>query len=360
LEVEAALESWVEPVNCVLAADTTGDVRQLVAGKVPVRNPENRVRPVPAWSREHQWTGEWVDLPRSGVASIAVNANDRGSGGGERTGLEFAPAHRARRIRHLLEEAGSGLDVDAMQLIHMDTMLGSWPAFRALLDGLDGLPEAADELRRQLLGWDGHMHADSEEAALFAAWRSGLVLALTRSTALEPLTAPHGRPPLFAPWLDAAARVGFAVETILAQGTHHGLDADGAARQSLNDLAAAPPAGLWGSKHTLLPLHALADFPSTGAAAPVLPVTTLSGDTTCVLSTESLPGITDGSFRGPVARYAWDLADRTKSRWIVPFGASGNPHSKHFSSQLPHWAAGQLIPVVTDWDQLTKENHDPR
>jgi penicillin amidase len=61
-----------------------------------------------------------------------------------------------------------------------------------------------------------------------------------------------------------------------------------------------------------------------------------------------------------VARYVWDLSDRSKSRWIVPFGASGNPHHDHFASQLPLWAAGELIPVVTDWGQLTKENHDQR
>jgi penicillin amidase len=289
------------------------------------------------------------------VDALAVNANDRDSGGGDRTGLEFAPVHRARRIRQLLEEAGPGLDADAMQLIQMDTLLGSWPAFRTLLQGLDLLSDPADELRRRLLGWDGQMDADSKTAATFSAWRSTLVLALAQSPALEPLTAPHGRSPLFAPWLHPAARVGFAVETILAKGHQHGVDVRAAARHSLEEVAAAPPTGTWGASHTLLPLHAVSDYPAIGAAAPTVPVTSLSGDTNCVLSTESLPGITDGSFRGPVARYVWDLSDRTKSRWIVPFGASGNPDSHHFASQLPHWAAGELIPVVTDWDQLTKE-----
>jgi penicillin amidase len=360
LDVEAALGSWVEPVNCVLAADSEGDVRQFVAGKVPVRTPENRIRPVPAWSAEHQWTRDWVDLPRSGVDGLAVNANDRAAGGGDLTGLEFAPAHRARRIRQLLEDAGSGLDADAMQPIHMDTLLGSWPAFRALLEKLDTPSGPAEELRSELMRWDGHMGADSTAAAAFAAWRSALVLALTRSPALKPITAPRGHSPLFTPWLNPAARVGFAVETILAKGHLFGVKVNAAARQALEEVAALPSGKAWGSSHTLLPLHALADYPSAGAAAPALPVTALSGDTNCVLSTESLPGITDGSFRGPVARYVWDLSDRTKSRWIVPFGASGHPHNKHFANQLPLWAAGELIPVVTDWDQLTKENHDPR
>lgn len=54
-DVETAVDAWVEPVNCVLVADSSGDVRQLVAGKVPVRSRQNRVRPVPGWSADHQW-----------------------------------------------------------------------------------------------------------------------------------------------------------------------------------------------------------------------------------------------------------------------------------------------------------------
>jgi penicillin amidase len=367
-DVEVALEAWVEPVNCVLAADSGGDVRQLVAGKVPVRNPQNRVRPVPAESPDHQWPGDWMDLPASRVDRVAVNANDRASGGGDLTGLEFAPAHRAQRIRHLLEEAGTGLDgtpgltTDDMQRIHMDCRLGSWPALRRALVKLDEpaatLSAAAVELRERLLGWDGQMRAGSTDAAAFAAWRSALVVALAGTPLLAPSAAPAGHSPLFAPWLNPVSRVGFALETILATGAAFGIDVPAAVGQALEAAAAAPSSAAWGETHTVLPLHAVADYPATGAAAPAVPPTALSGDTGCVLCTESLPGVTDASFRGPVARYLWDLSDRAKSRWIVPFGASGNPADENFLSQMPLWAAGELLPVLTDWDQLTKENHD--
>ncbi|MDR6508022.1 penicillin acylase family protein [Arthrobacter oryzae] len=372
-DVETALEAWVEPVNCVLAADSDGGVRQLVAGKVPVRNRENRVRPVPAWSAEHQWTGGWEAMPGTPVSGLAVNANDRESGGGDRLGLEFAPPHRARRIRQLLEEGGTGLATADMARIQMDSRLGSWPAFRALLQGLTSGPgsdtppetgslsETALAFRERLLDWDGHMHADNDDAAAFAAWRSALVLALAASPALTRLAAPTSYPPLFAPWLNPVARVGFALETLLAKGPAHGIDVVEAATRALEETAAAAPAGTWGANHTVLPLHALSDHGTGGAAAvPAVPLTQLSGDTACVLSTESLPGLTDRSFRGPVARYVWDLEDRANSSWVVPFGASGLPESPHFASQLPLWAAGDLIPVITDWEHLTKENHDPR
>ncbi|MFL4477139.1 penicillin acylase family protein [Paeniglutamicibacter sp. ORCA_105] len=351
-EVETALQRWVEPVNSVLAADTEGTVRHFLAGLVPERNHENRRVPVPAASPEHAWDGSYVRLPRTGVDRFEVSANDREAGGGDAVGMEFAPAHRARRIRELLEAPEAApLTVDAMQAIHSDTLLGSLPAFRALLKSLDAgvLPPAAARLRSRILEWDGHMSSDSPDAGAFAAWRSALVHGIARHPALEPLAGAHGYAPLFGPWLSVASRVGFAVETLLLRGTELGIDPAVEAAAALAE-ASAGSEQKWGERHTLLAVHELPD-----RLASRVPTAALSGDTGCVLSTESLPGVEDRSFRGPVARYVWDLADRANSRWVVPFGADGNPESPHFSDQLPLWAAGGLVPVITDWNLLVKD-----
>ncbi|MBZ6164193.1 penicillin acylase family protein [Streptomyces olivaceus] len=66
-----------------------------------------------------------------------------------------------------------------------------------------------------------------------------------------------------------------------------------------------------------------------------------------------MPGLTDRAARGPAARYVWDLADRGNSRWVVPHGASGTPGSPHHRDQQPLWLAGELVPVITDFDRLT-------
>ncbi|WP_120520630.1 penicillin acylase family protein [Arthrobacter celericrescens] len=367
-QVEAALSAWVEPVNSVVAADTSGGVRHFLAGVVPQRSPENRKLPVPAWSAGHQWDGHVV-LPSRDISGFAVSANDRaaagcGTGDANRVGMEFAPAHRARRITELLD-VSAPQDVHDMQAIHADTLLGSLPPFRALLESLkvpDGggpasvakpasaAESAASRLRARILAWDGRMDADSTGAGAFAAWRSALVRRLAAHPALAPLAAPHGYSPLFGPWLSVASRVGFAVETLLARGAELGIDLPAEAAAALEEAAGLPGAA-WGARHTLLPVHELpggiADFP----------VTPLSGDTNCVLSTESLPGVEDRSFRGSVARYVWDLSDRRNSRWIVPFGASGTPGDSHFADQLPLWAAGELAPIETGWDKLVPEAH---
>lgn len=359
-DVETALQRWVEPVNSVIAADAVGDVRHFLAGLVPQRNHNNRRVPVPASRPEYSWNGIYVPLPGTAVTRFAVSANDRAAGGGDAVGMEFAPAHRARRIRELLEAPGAtAFTVNHMQTIHSDTLLGPWPQFRGLIEDLDADPLTfgAAGLRSRLLVWDGHMDARSQDASAFATWRGFLVRRIAAHPALAPLAAPTGYSPLFGPWLSVASRVGFALETVLLRGTELGISPAVEAAAALEEAAlqeaalqeaAGIPGQLWGERHQLLAVHEL-----PGSLANSAPTAPLSGDTGCVLSTESLPGIEDQSFRGPVARYVWDLSDREQSRWIVPFGAAGNHASPHFSDQLPLWAAGELIPVVTDWARLT-------
>jgi penicillin amidase len=275
--------------------------------------------------------------------------------------MEFAPAHRARRILELLEGSNGSpttraLTVDDMQAIHMDTLLGPWPLFRSILAGLttDDLSREAKALLAPLLEWDGHMDAGSHQAAVFAAWRSALVQGIAKHSALSPLNEPTGYSPLFGPWLSVASRIGFALETLLVRGPELGITVDVEAAAAL-EVAALEEAlfngASWGNRHELLPVHVL-----PGSLASAAPSADLSGDTGCVLCTESLPGVDDHSFRGPVARYVWDLDNRDNSRWIVPFGAAGTPEHPHFADQLPLWTAGQLAPVVTDWSVLTKDS----
>ncbi|MGA5285293.1 penicillin acylase family protein [Streptomyces griseoincarnatus] len=82
----------------------------------------------------------------------------------------------------------------------------------------------------------------------------------------------------------------------------------------------------------------------------------MHGDHDCVMSSSSVPGLTDVSARASAARYVWDLACRDDSAWITPLGASGVPGSPHYDDQLPLWLDGRLVPVVTDWCQLAEES----
>ncbi|MEU0031206.1 penicillin acylase family protein [Streptomyces sp. NPDC006335] len=344
-DVDRAFDLWAEPVNVVQAADTEGGLLHRVAGTVPVRAEANRLRPVPAWEPGHEWQGRH-DTPRAGLTDgVAVMANQRGPA--TPLGVEFAPPHRADRITALLREKERWSAAD-MPRIHMDTHLASAQPLLDHLEALEGLSPAATAARETILRWDRRMTASSTEAALYAAVRSAVVRRLAAHPAFAALADPPAYPDVLLPWLGLLPRVAFALEHLLRAEELYGIDRAGIVRDAVEDVAAEPPRGTWGDTHRLAPWQAL---PEDDRDAPAL-----SGDHDCVLCTSAVPGLTDLAARGPAARYVWDLARREDSLWVVPLGASGLPDSPHHRDQLPLWLAGDLVPVVTDWQHLTKED----
>ncbi len=324
-DVDRALDHWVEPVNNAVIADRHGTVRYRLAGKVPLRD------------GARAWTGWLADAQREEIApdGQVVTANERRGPQSAVVGSGFAAPYRAHRLHELL--AGrDDLTPDDFREFHNDTLLRS-----------------AEELRRLVPGefddWDCRMDADSSTAAAFAAWRSELVVRI----AAEPIFAPLHRSehsPLFAPWLDATMRVALALPKLIAAGKPFGIDLAALARLALEDSRDHPPT--WGDTHVVTPIHA---FELSGLEAPPVPALPVSGDSDCVRCTGSIPGLTDQVYRGSVARYVWDLSDRQTSGWVVPMGADGDPRAAHHHDQLESWAAGELVPIVTDWDRLTEE-----
>ncbi|MER6733563.1 penicillin acylase family protein [Streptomyces puniciscabiei] len=358
-DVDRALDAWAEPVNVVQAADTHGRTLHRVAGRVPVRAQANRLHPVPAWQPGHDWQG-WHETPYAPVEDgIAVMANQRGPAAP--LGVEFAPPHRADRIRALLD-ARRTWTADAMPAIHTDTHLASAAPLLDHLAALDGLTPAAADLRDRLLAWNRHMDADSTDAAAYAALRGAVVQRLAAHPVFAPLAEPPAYPEVLLPWLALVPRLGYALEHLLSAEGLYGIDRPAAIRAALEEVAAEPPAGTWSGTHRLAAWRAL-PYPEgppegqvegqpegQGETAPGL-----AGDHDCVLCTSAVPGLTDRAARGPAARYVWDLADRAGSRWVVPFGADGVPGAPHHHDQLPLWLKGELVPVVTDWTLLTPD-----
>ncbi|MFJ3906741.1 penicillin acylase family protein [Streptomyces sp. NPDC090025] len=354
-DVDRALDRWVEPVNVVQAADVDGGLLHRVAGHVPVRDAANRLRVVPAWDARHAWADAPAPLPRAAVGPYAVMANARGLAGP--LGVEFAPPHRAERIAELLG-ASADWTPENTAAVHTDT---ANPAARRLLDAVRAvdpaaLAPAARTVRATLLGWDRRMDADSVDAGLYAAVRGAVVRRFAAHPAFAELREPAPYPAVFQPWLALGGRVAFALETLLVTGPVPPADRARLVREALEETGAAVAAGdapgAWGETHRLVPWQALpGGDPEEGWPG-------LGGDHDCVLSTSSVPGYTDLSARSSAARYVWDLADRERSRWIVPFGASGVPGDPHHRDQLALWVRGELAPVVTEWTRLVKEEQE--
>ncbi|NEB92522.1 penicillin acylase family protein [Streptomyces bauhiniae] len=345
--VDRALDAWTEPVNVVQAADTTGAVLHRVAGRVPVRPRTNSLRVVLAWEKGHEWQG-WHTPPYAAPDNgIAVMANQRGLAAP--LGIEFAPPHRADRIRTLLERRPTWSAID-LPAIHTDTHLASAAPLLTHLAALTTLTPEATRLRDRLLSWNRHMDADSTEAAVYAALRTAVVRRLAAHPAFAALTEPPAYPEVLLPWMSLTARIGFALEHLLEAQELYGIDRLETVREALEEIAAAPRTTPWSETHRVAPWRALPEGPYTEPG--------LAGDHDCVNCTTAVPGITDLAARGPAARYVWDLNDRDNSRWIVPFGADGVPGNPHHRDQLPLWLRGDLAQVVTDWTELTLEQTD--
>ncbi len=332
-DVDRALDRWVVPVNNVVVADRTGRALYRVAGRVPVRDERARRVPVPAWDERHVWTS-WVDpLPSTEVGpdDVLVTANERRGPESGTIGHEFAPPHRADRLRTLIGDRAD-LSVDDATALHLDTVLVPADPLRELLGRAEGLGADALRVRGTVAAWDGRMDAGSAGAATFAAVRAALVRLVADQPAFAALREPHPYPALLDPWLDLTGRLAQELDRLLTRTpTPWGIDLVVLAGRALEEVAAAGAPATWGATHVWAPAG--------------VPAVALSGDTECVLSTSSVPGVTDTVLRGPVARYVWDLADRADSRWVVPLGASGDPGDPHHHDQLEHWVAGRLVGV---------------
>ncbi|MDC7120092.1 penicillin acylase family protein [Cellulomonas fimi] len=370
-EVADVLRDWVDPVNRVLVADRRGAVLRVVAGRVPERDAGLRHRPHDAWSdagRAPHWVSPVDPEP---VTDVAVDANERPARPDHDLGALYAPAQRARRIRTLLDATrDEPATAVSTARVHGDVRHDGAARLLAHLPRTDAaLSVAARTLRDRLLTWDREMAADSRDAAAFARWRAALVRRVAAHPSLAALHDDPGAGPVLAPWFVVPARVADALPALLdadrADPDRLRLDGPALVRAALEDVAAethatwtdgasGDDATVWADLHRLHPLHVLDEVP--GCASPFPVDVGVGGDTDCVRSTSSTPGVTHRSWRGSVARYVWDLADRERSRWNVPFGASGVPGDPHALDQLDAWLDARTTEVVTDWDRLHRED----
>lgn len=376
-EVAAVLRDWVDPVNRVLVADRSGTVLRVVAGRVPRRGAAERLRPHDAWSEAGRAPAWAPPVPPDEVRDVAVDANERPARPEHDLGALYAPPQRARRLRALLDATRAEPATAASTArLHGDVRHDGAARLLAHLETPEPASDAARALRARLLAWDREMHAGSGDAAAFARWRSALVSRVAAHPALAALHDDPGAGPVLAPWFVVPARVADALPALLDADRAGRLSLDGPAlvRAALEDAARPePPAGraagpaarptvgdaaagdlTWGDLHRLHPLHVLDEVP--GCVSPFVVDVGLGGDTDCVRSTSSTPGVSHRAWRGSVARYVWDLADRDRSRWNVPFGASGVPGDPHALDQLDDWAHARTTELVTDWDRLHRED----
>ena len=363
----AAQDGWVDPVNNLVCADTSGRIGYQCRGELPVRSGSgHRMLPTPGWDGSSEWTGTvpFSDLPRmlDPAAGFVITANNAITDGDQPyISYTFAQPFRAERLRSLLVNQ-TALTVDELAGMQADTVSWAALAWSRVLSRLGPVADKAAEAARLLLAdWDGDLRASSAAALLYACFQRALAAALYQpvlgnatwdwvasgmlaSTVgmvwrwlandtwelLGGPTAPD--PPPADPASDRrrAARVLKAVPDALASAW-----ADATARRGPD-----PVHWRWGDEHQAMRMHPL---PGNGP----LPRVPMGGDA----DTIQAAGYGWGE-RSPfsvlslsVYRQVIDLADPASASYVIPGGSSGDLASPHFADQLAKWAEHQRIPM---------------
>ena len=334
VELFQAMRTWVAPGNNLLAADRAGTIGYLTRGQVPLRRrSEGILVPVPGDDPSYAWNGSlaFEDHPQllnpeEGFLFSANNPALPPSTTAPYLGIDVAAPWRARRLVEALSRM-AGATVADMEALHRDVV--SLPA-RWWTNRLWGWEPLAD--------WDGRMDASSSAAAAYSVFRRELMLlAMERSGLGANLNHRLNRLlpdvlPESALWqvVDQHARSG---ET----GLLGGWSWDWAMAATTTRAQRAWKGENWGELHYTVQRHPLGRPEFDPPSVPY------GGDMDTVQAASYFPTVSFAAQWGSVARYAFDLDDWDRSRWVIPLGASGEPRSPHFADQQEAWREGRLL-----------------
>ena len=164
------MRQYVVPMQSMVLADTMGNIGLIAPGRVPIRDPANKVAgraPVPGWDSTYDWKGylKFEDLPRienppSGAIGTA-NARIVGPDYPYFLTYDWDVEYRQRRIKELVLDRGDH-DMASMRAAQADVLSRRLRAAQTADDrrrpGRAGSSRPACSIR--LDRWDATMRAD--------------------------------------------------------------------------------------------------------------------------------------------------------------------------------------------------------
>lgn len=356
-EFREALGLWVAPVQNIAYADVDGNIGLVTPGLIPTRPRDGGDLPVAGWTGEDDWTGfiPFDELPQvlNPPHGRLVNANNPvvGPAYPHRIGGDAEDDLRARRIAALVAGPAplSPADNAAFQ---MDIVsLAARDLLPRLLQVGAGTAAEADAVAR-LRRWDGAMAGDRPEPLIFEAWLAFLGPALYADE-LGPLADAYGAPSpaLIARLLEPGRGWCNDVNTPALE------DCDAILRLSL-DRALAWLGGRYGtdmddwrwSEAHRAPLanQVLSRIPVIATLFDLSVPVDGSGDTVQRAAFRFNPDadIPFADVHGAGYRAVYDLADLSRSRFVIATGQSGHPLSSHYGDLVARWQAGDGFTIA--------------
>jgi penicillin amidase len=180
---------YVVPMQSMVLADATGKIGLIAPGRVPVRDPANKVAgraPVPGWDAIYDWKGylRFEDIPRAvdppagaiGTANARIVAADYP----HFLTYDWDAEYRQQRIKELIVDR-DGHDAASMRAAQADVFSPAAARLQPLMVAAAQAGGGVDaRLLDQLTTWDGTMRADTVEPLIFTAWVREAVRAIYR------------------------------------------------------------------------------------------------------------------------------------------------------------------------------------
>jgi penicillin amidase len=357
------MRGYVVPMQSMVVADTAGHIALIAPGRVPLRDPANKVMgraPVPGWDATYDWKGylRFEDLPReenpARGAIATANARIVGPAYPHILTLDWDAPFRQQRIDELLDSRDRH-DVASMRAMQADVLSLAAQRLKGLMIAAARRAASSEGVTLERLAqWDARMRADAAEPLIFMAWVRETVSAVYR----DDLPAVFEqffemRAPALLRLLEgrATARDWCDDRTTAQQETCDSV-VGAALTAALRDLAKRygedRAAWRWGHAHVALSRHsALGQLPLIGSLFNI-EVESAGGNFTLnrgVVDFRTAQPFT--SWQAASYRAIYDLADLDRSLYMHSTGQSGNPLAPGYRAFAPRWARVEYIEIAT-------------
>jgi len=348
-----ALRNWQAPHMNISYADSAGNIGLIAPGRVPIRKPGSGLVPAEGWTRTSDWQGyiPFEEVPQlyNPTSGKIANANNPVPTKNYRYPLGYyrAPGYRAKRIDQMLDGTKHYSAEDMSRMQHDSDSSMAQELLPVMLKQTSRTKTNGLALDR-LKNWNGAMTRDAAEPLIFLTWLRELNRQLFRDEldrtfpaywGLRPLTVKHVLTKE-TKWCNqtktktvenCSAILTQSLRTVLAQ-----------LAESYGD---DPTAWKWGTAHFAKFDHpVLGRIPVIGKLFNVRlpsdggPYTVNRGNTRIRDPRHPFASVHGAGYRG-----IYDLADPSKSRYIIAPGQSGNWFSPHYKDLAKHWRDGGFV-----------------
>lgn len=372
-DFQAGFDAFLTPMQSMVVADRSGNIGFVAAGRVPQRDPANRLMgraPAPGWNAIYDWRGyaPYASAPRetNPESGLIATANTKIVGPDFPVHLTFdwEEAYRQQRIDELFRTANAPHTPAASRQMQADIFSPAFadlaPRMLAMLDS-GSLSAENQALAAQLADWDHVMARDRSEPLLFIAWMRQAMIAIFEDDLgmmFEPWFRARGK--AMERLLDGEASRNWCDDNTTPETETCGEIITAAFSEAIADLSSRygedQSAWRWGKAHYAKGAHrpfgevnALKRFFNVEVESGGGPFTLDRGYTQVQKDDDPFANTNASSYRG-----IFDLSDLDASTYIHTTGQSGNVFSGQYNDFAQMWADVKSITIPSTGPETIK------